>query len=84
VSLPEALPRGEPGMRVDCLDRAALKKGVPPPGPIFLAMEFDRYRSWVRDRGSIPTEAHLELMRARGAQYLVRTPKGRFRGEHVF
>lgn len=33
-------------------------------------------RIWVMDRG-IPTEAHLELMRARGAQYLVGTPKGR-------
>ena len=33
-------------------------------------------RIWVMDRG-IPTEAHLEQMRARGAQYLVGTPKGR-------
>lgn len=33
-------------------------------------------RVWVMDRG-IPTEAHLALMRERGAQYLVGTPKGR-------
>jgi hypothetical protein len=33
-------------------------------------------RIWVMDRG-IPTEAHLALMRERGAQYLVGTPKGR-------
>ena len=33
-------------------------------------------RIWAMDRG-IPTEAHLELMRARGAQFLVGTPKGR-------
>jgi hypothetical protein len=33
-------------------------------------------RIWVMDRG-IPTEEHLSLMRARGAQYLVGTPKGR-------
>ncbi len=32
-------------------------------------------RVWVMDRG-IPTEAHLALMRERGAQYLVGTPKG--------
>lgn len=33
-------------------------------------------RIWVMDRG-IPTEAHLQEMRQRGAQYLVGTPKGR-------
>src|SRR5512134_735338 len=33
-------------------------------------------RIWVMDRG-IPSEAHLALMRERGAQYLVGTPKGR-------
>lgn len=33
-------------------------------------------RIWVMDRG-IPTEAHLEEMRRRGAKYLVGTPKGR-------
>jgi hypothetical protein len=33
-------------------------------------------RIWVTDRG-IPTEAHLEQMRARGAHYLVGTPKAR-------
>jgi len=33
-------------------------------------------RIWVMDRG-IPTEEHLALMRARGASYLVGTPKGR-------
>jgi transposase len=33
-------------------------------------------RVWVMDRG-VPTEEHLELMRARGARYLVGAPKGR-------
>jgi hypothetical protein len=33
-------------------------------------------RIWVMNRG-IPTETHLALMRERGAQYLVGTPKGR-------
>jgi len=33
-------------------------------------------RIWVMDRG-IPTAEHLQLMRERGAQYLVGTPKGR-------
>jgi hypothetical protein len=33
-------------------------------------------RIWLMDRG-IPTEAHLAELRARGAQYLVGTPKGR-------
>src|SRR5690606_21833250 len=33
-------------------------------------------RVWVMDRG-IPTEAHLQKMRERGASYLVGTPKGR-------
>ena len=33
-------------------------------------------RTWVMDRG-IPTEATLQQMRERGAQYLVGTPKGR-------
>lgn len=33
-------------------------------------------RVWVMDRG-IPTEAQLALLRERGAQYLVGTPKGR-------
>jgi transposase len=33
-------------------------------------------RVWVMDRG-IPTAEHLELMRQRGAKYLVGTPKGR-------
>jgi transposase len=33
-------------------------------------------RIWIMDRG-IPSEAHLEQMRARGAYYLVGTPKGR-------
>lgn len=33
-------------------------------------------RTWLMDRG-IPTEATLEVMRARGIQYLVGTPKGR-------
>jgi len=33
-------------------------------------------RIWVMDRG-IPTEAHLQQMRERGALYLVGTPKGR-------
>jgi hypothetical protein len=32
-------------------------------------------RVWVMDRG-IPTEAHLQEMRRRGASYLVGTPKG--------
>jgi len=33
-------------------------------------------RIWVMDRG-IPTEENLAQMRARGASYLVDTPKGR-------
>jgi transposase len=48
--------------------------------PQFLARIESLYgkarRIWVMDRG-IPTEAHLALMRDRGAQYLVGTPKGR-------
>ena len=48
--------------------------------PAFLAQIEARYgqarRIWVMDRG-IPTEAHLAELRARGAQYIVGTPKGR-------
>ena len=48
--------------------------------PAFLAQIEARYgqarRIWLMDRG-IPTEAHLAELRARGAQYLVGTPKGR-------
>jgi Transposase DDE domain len=48
--------------------------------PTFLAQIEARYgqarRLWVLDRG-IPTEAHLGQLRARGAQYIVGTPKGR-------
>lgn len=48
--------------------------------PAFLAQIEARYgqarRIWVMDRG-IPTEAHLAQLRARGAQYIVGTPKGR-------
>jgi hypothetical protein len=48
--------------------------------PTFLAQIEARYgqarRIWLMDRG-IPTEAHLAELRARGAQYLVGTPKGR-------
>jgi hypothetical protein len=48
--------------------------------PTFLAQIEARYgqarRIWVMDRG-IPTEAHLAQLRARGAQYIVGTPKGR-------
>ncbi len=48
--------------------------------PAFLAQIEARYgqarRIWVLDRG-IPTEAHLAALRARGAQYIVGTPKGR-------
>jgi transposase len=48
--------------------------------PDFLEKIEKRYgkaqRIWVMDRG-IPTEAHLEQMRERGALYLVGTPKGR-------
>jgi len=48
--------------------------------PAFLAQIEARYgqarRIWLMDRG-IPTEAHLADLRARGAQYLVGTPKGR-------
>jgi transposase len=48
--------------------------------PAFLAHIEARYgqarRIWLMDRG-IPTEAHLAALRARGAQYLVGTPKGR-------
>jgi transposase len=50
-----------------------------PPLPAFLAQIEARYgqarRIWLMDRG-IPTEAHLAELRARGAQYLVGTPKG--------
>jgi transposase len=48
--------------------------------PTFLAQIEARYgqarRIGVMDRG-IPTEAHLAALRARGAQYIVGTPKGR-------
>jgi len=48
--------------------------------PAFLEAIEARYgkaaRTWCMDRG-IPTEEHLEQMRARGAFYLVGTPKGR-------
>ena len=48
--------------------------------PAFLAQIEARYgharRIWLMDRG-IPTETHLAELRARGAQYLVGTPKGR-------
>ncbi len=48
--------------------------------PAFLAQIEARYgqarRIWVMDRG-IPTEAHLAQLRARGASYIVGTPKGR-------
>jgi hypothetical protein len=48
--------------------------------PIFLAQIEARYgqarRIWVMDRG-VPAEAHLAQLRARSAQYLVGTPKGR-------
>jgi transposase len=48
--------------------------------PAFLERIEQRYgqaqRVWVMDRG-IPTEAHLQKMRERGASYLVGTPKGR-------
>ncbi len=48
--------------------------------PAFLQAIEARYgkaeRIWCMDRG-IPTEEHLEQMRARGAFYLVGTPKGR-------
>ena len=48
--------------------------------PLFLRHVEARYgaarRIWVMDRG-IPTEAHLAELRARGAQYIVGTPKGR-------
>jgi hypothetical protein len=48
--------------------------------PAFLAQIEARYgqarRIWVMDRG-IPTEAHLAALRARGAHYIVGTPKGR-------
>jgi hypothetical protein len=56
--------------------------------PTFLAQIEARYgqarRIWVMDRG-IPTEAHLAQLRARGAQYLVGTPKGRLaqREQHL-
>jgi len=48
--------------------------------PAFLAQIEARYgqarRIWVMDRG-IPTEAPWAALRARGAQYIVGTPKGR-------
>jgi hypothetical protein len=48
--------------------------------PLFLRQIEARYgaarRIWVMDRG-IPTEAQLAELRARGAQYIVGTPKGR-------
>jgi hypothetical protein len=48
--------------------------------PAFLEQIEARYgrarRIWVMDRG-IPTEAHLDQLRARGVRYIVGTPKGR-------
>ena len=68
----EGFPLAYEVMAGNTLDKTTL--------PAFLDKIEHRYgkaqRIWVMDRG-IPTEAHLQEMRRRGARYLVGTPKGR-------
>ena len=72
IVTPEGFPLAYEVMAGNTLDKTTL--------PLFLEKIEQQYgkaqRIWVMDRG-IPTEAHLEEMRRRGAQYLVGTPKGR-------
>jgi hypothetical protein len=72
VVTPEGFPLAYEVLPGNTADRTTL--------PTFLAQIEARYgqarRIWVMDRG-IPTEAHLAQLRARGAQYIVGTPKGR-------
>ena len=72
IVTPEGFPLAYEVMAGNTLDKTTL--------PGFLEKIEQQYgkaqRVWVMDRG-IPTEAHLEQMRARGALYLVGTPKGR-------
>src|ERR1022692_2154299 len=72
IVTPEGIPLAYEVMAGNTLDKTTL--------PLFLEKIEQRYgkaqRIWVMDRG-IPTEAHLEEMRKRGARYLVGTPKGR-------
>ncbi len=72
IVTPEGFPLAYEVMAGNTLDKTTL--------PLFLEKIERQYgkaqRIWVMDRG-IPTEAHLEEMRRRGAQYLVGTPKGR-------
>jgi transposase len=72
IVTPEGFPLAYEVMAGNTLDKTTL--------PGFLEKIERQYgkaqRIWVMDRG-IPTEAHLEEMRRRGAQYLVGTPKGR-------
>jgi transposase len=72
VVTPEGFPLAYEVMAGNTVDNTTL--------PLFLEKIEQRYgkaeRIWVMDRG-IPTEAHLQEMRRRGARYLVGTPKGR-------
>jgi transposase len=72
IVTPEGLPLTYEVLAGNTADKTTL--------PGFLEQIEARYgkaqRVWVMDRG-IPTEAHLEQMRQRGARYLVGTPKGR-------
>jgi transposase len=72
IVTPEGFPLGYEVLAGNTRDNTTL--------PAFLEAIEARYgkaeRIWCMDRG-IPTEEHLEQMRARGALYLVGTPKGR-------
>jgi hypothetical protein len=72
IVTPEGFPLAYEVLPGNTVDKTTL--------PTFLAQIEARYgqarRIWVMDRG-IPTEAHLAQLRARGAQYIVGTPKGR-------
>lgn len=72
IVTPEGFPLAYEVMAGNTLDKSTL--------PGFLEKIERQYgkaqRTWVMDRG-VPTEAHLEEMRRRGAQFLVGTPKGR-------
>lgn len=72
IVTPEGFPLTYEVMAGNTLDKTTL--------PFFME-KIERFygkaqRVWVMDRG-IPTEAHLQEMRRRGACYLVGTPKGR-------
>ena len=72
IVTPEGFPLAYEVMAGNTLDKTTL--------PAFLEKIERQYgkaqRTWVMDRG-VPTEAHLQEMRQRGAQFLVGTPKGR-------